>query len=208
MVQESRSLAAGARRFLAGATFLVVVVVSGAACNKADEGLTQKLLESNDKVLACEKELAETKREVKGLKRQLAEAMANPTHIQLKDPELIELVASIRGTTPAAVANGDLQPTLDTKKASAVVMEGSKAMQMCYERALKKNAALQMQAGIRFKLGVTVKPTGSVEEVSVDPSVDKGLTDCIRTTALHWKFPSFQGQAVTIEQPFTLTPKT
>jgi hypothetical protein len=36
-------------------------------------------------------------------------------------------------------------------------------MQACYERALKKNAALQMQAGLALTLGITVKPTGDVE---------------------------------------------
>jgi hypothetical protein len=208
MVQESRCLAAGARRLFGGSAWLVAVVaaVGAVGCNRSDEGLTRQVLEANDKVLACQKELAETKGEVKNLKHQLAQALAYPSRIELKDPELIELVASIRSSAP--VADSDVQPTLDTRKASEVVMQGSRAMQMCYERALKKNAVLQTKAGIRFKLGVTVKPTGSVEDVEVDPSVDKGLTDCIRTTAMHWKFPSFQGKAVTIEQPFTLTPKT
>jgi hypothetical protein len=208
MVQESRCLAAGARRLFAHATFVAfAVVTAAAACNKeADEALTRQLLESNDKVLACQKELAETKSQVKSLKRQVAEALANPSHVQLKDPEIIELVASIRGTAPAP--SGEVQPTLDTRKASEVFLQGAHAMQMCYERALKKNVALQTQSGIGFKLGITVKSTGLVEDVNIQPSVDKGLSDCIRSTAMHWKFPTFQGEAVTVEQNFKLTPKT
>ena len=34
------------------------------------------------------------------------------------------------------------------------------------------------------------------------------MTKCIKTTIGHWKFPTFKGNAVTIEQKLTLTPKT
>ena len=81
------------------------------ACNKADEALTKRLLESNDKVLACQKDLAHAKDEVAGLKRQVAQAIANPSRIQLQDPEIIKLVADIRGIGgPAEVGTGGLDP--------------------------------------------------------------------------------------------------
>jgi hypothetical protein len=43
----------------------LVVAVLGGACSKADEGLTQRLMDANDKVVACQKEVA-------GLKSQVA----------------------------------------------------------------------------------------------------------------------------------------
>ncbi|HVR63447.1 MAG TPA: AgmX/PglI C-terminal domain-containing protein [Polyangia bacterium] len=174
------------------------------SCSRSDEGMTQRLMEANEKVLTCQKDLAGAKNEVARLKRQLAEAIANPSKVNLTDPDIIELVASRRGSGKP----GELQPTLDPKQASKIVMQGATAMQACYERALKKNAALQMQAGLALTLGITVKPTGDVQAVEVAPSVDKGLTDCFRTTASHWKFPTFTGEAVTIEQKLKLTPKT
>lgn len=166
--------------------------------------MTQRLMEANEKVLTCQKDLAGAKDEVSRLKRQLADAVANPSKFQLTDPDIIELVASRRGS----MKPGEVQPSLDPKQASKIVMQGATAMQACYERALKKNAALQMQAGLALTLGITVKPTGDVEAVDIAPSVDKGLTDCFRTTASHWKFPTFTGNAVTIEQKVKLTPKT
>ncbi|HEY2903702.1 MAG TPA: AgmX/PglI C-terminal domain-containing protein [Polyangia bacterium] len=186
---------------------LVVVGLLAASCSKSDEGMTQRLMESNEKVLACQKDLAMAKNEIANLKRKVADAVANPTKFALTDPDIIELVASRRGSG-AINKSGEVQPTLDPKLASKIVMQGATAMQACYERALKKNAALQMQSGLALTLGITVKPTGDVETVDVAPSVDRGLSDCFRTTALHWKFPTFSGTAVTIEQKLKLTPKT
>ena len=190
----------GARRIA------LVLVLLGGGCTKTDEGMTQRLMEANDKVVACQKDLAGARSEIAGLKRQLAEAIANPGKVALTDPDIIELVASKRGTPSGKP--GEIQPTLDPRQASKIVMQGATAMQACYERALKKNAALQMQSGLALTLGITVKPTGDVETVEVAPSFDKGLTDCFRATASHWKFPTFSGTAVTIEQKFKLTPKT
>jgi hypothetical protein len=189
---------------LTGAMLVISIGVVG--CDKPDEGLTARLLESNNKNVACEKELAETKAARDNLKRQLAMAMANPTKLQLTDPEIIELIASARKERGAGpeFGQGDLNP----KEASAIVMRGAPALQGCYERALKKNAALQMRSGIGVTLGITVKPVGQVDAVDVSPSVDAEMTKCIKTTISRWKFPTFTGRAVTIEQKLTLTPKT
>jgi hypothetical protein len=192
-----------------GARLVAAVGLVGVlfGCNKADEALTQRLLEANDKVLACQKELAQAqaqaKSQVAGLKRQVAEAVANPTRIQLTDPEIIELVASIRGPAAADTGGG-----LDPQKASAIVLRGAPAMQACYERALKNSASLQRKSGVGLKLGITVRPNGAVEGVDVAPNVDDGMTGCIRAAASRWKFPAFSGRAVTIEQQVKLTPKT
>ena len=68
-------------------------------------------------------------------------------------------------------------------------MQGAPAMQQCYERALKKNASLQFKSGLGVTLGITVKPTGQVEAVDVNPSVDKDMTQCFKTTVLALEVP-------------------
>ncbi len=192
-------------RFLA----LALVVVAGiGACTKDDDGLAAKLTESSSKVIACQKDLSEAKDQIASLKRQLAQAIAEPSRVQLTDPDIIELVASRKKAAAVPQGDGDVTPTLNPKEASRIVMQGASAMQQCYERALKKNASLQFKSGLGVTLGITVKPTGQVETVDVNPSVDKDMTQCFKTTVLRWKFPSFTGTAVTIEQRLTLTPKT
>src|SRR5207344_255230 len=136
------------------------------------------------------------------LKRQLAQAIAEPSKVTLTDPDIIELVASRKANR--GDASGDVTPTLNPKEASRIVMQGASAMQQCYERALKKNASLQFKSGLGVTLGITVKPSGQVEAVDVNPIVDKDMTQCFKTTALRWKFPSLTGTAVTIEQKLTL----
>ena len=134
----------------------------------------RRLSEASDKVVACKREVNDLKNQVNSLKRQLAQAMANPNKLVLTDPEIINLIADIRGGKPGG--SGDLKPTLDPQEASRVVFQGAKAMQVCYERALKKNQALQYQAGVGLTLDITVKSAGTVEGVDVSPSVDKEMT--------------------------------
>jgi hypothetical protein len=188
---------------------LGLAVASIGACTKEDDGLAAKLNETSNKVVACQSDLSEARNQIASLKKQLAQAIAEPSKITLTDPDIIQLVASRKQAVAAAPqGDGDVTPTLNPKEASRIVMQGASAMQQCYERALKKNASLQYKSGLGVTLGITVKPTGQVETVDVNPSVDKDMTQCFKTTVLRWKFPSFTGTAVTIEQKLTLTPKT
>jgi hypothetical protein len=81
-------------------------------------------------------------------------------------------------------------------------------LQKCYERALKKSSALQMQSGLGVMLELTVKPTGVVQGMNLSPQVNADLTDCVRSTVARWKFPPFAGESVVVTQKLTLTPKT
>jgi hypothetical protein len=184
------------------ASVALLCALSFSACK--DEEAQRRLNEATDKVVACKKEVNDLKNEVALLKRQLAQAMANPSKVVLTDPETINLIADLRGGKPP----GDVKPTLDPQEASKIIFQGAKAMQVCYERALKKNQALQYQAGVGLTLDVTVKSAGTVDAVEVSPSVDKEMTSCIKTAAARWKFPAFQGEPVTVQQKLTLTPKT
>jgi hypothetical protein len=188
---------------------LVVLGLAAAfgACKKGpDEETLRRLSEATDNVIALKRENNELKNQVALLKKQLAQAMANPNLVTLTDPEIINLIADIRGSKPGD--SGDVKPTLDTAEASKVVFQGAKAMQVCYERALKKNQALQYQAGVGLTLDITVRSAGTVDGVEVSPSVDKDMTACIKTAASRWKFPAFRGEPVVIRQKVTLTPKT
>jgi hypothetical protein len=171
-----------------------------------DEEAQRRLNEATDKVVACKKEVNDLKNQVASLKQQLAQALANPSRINLTDPEIINLIADIRGGKGAP--SGDVKPSLDPQEASKIVFQGAKAMQVCYERALKRNQALQYQAGVGLTLDITVRSAGTVDGVEVSPSVDKEMTACIKTAASRWKFPAFQGQPVVVSQKVTLTPKT
>jgi hypothetical protein len=175
-----------------------------------DEEWTRRVSEANDKVVACKKDLSELKSQNAELKQKLALAMTAPTRVQLTDPDILNLIAEIRSKHPVdedgdvVLGKGDLNP----KEASKVVRQGAQALQKCYERALKKNTALQMQAGLGVMLEITVKPTGQVKTMNLSPQVDAEMTECIRTTVSRWKFPPFAGESVVVAQKLTLTPKT
>lgn len=186
-----------------------LVLCLGAACGaKEKEDLLKRVNEANDQVLACKKASSELKNEVGALKRQLAQAMSNPSRVVLTDPEVIELIASLKGPAPAKDEPLLGKGALDPRAASKIVMGNAQALQICYERALKKNSALQFQAGLAVTLGITVKPQGTVDTIDVKPSVDQSMTSCMQTAIARWKFPPFAGSPVTIEQKLTLTPKT
>jgi hypothetical protein len=181
-------------------------------CNGGDnEDAIHRISEANDKVVACKSEISELKSQVAGLKRQVAEAAANPNRLQLNDPEILNLIADLRKQRHGGaegdeviLGRGDLKP----QDASRVVKQNAQAMQVCYERALKRNSALQYQAGLALVVELTVKPTGAVKEVNIRPSFDSDMTSCFQTAAMRWKFPTFGGEPVMVAQKVTLTPKT
>jgi hypothetical protein len=183
------------------AWLLPAALLLGSCDTKAKEELTRRLNEASDKLIECKKENNALTQEAASLKRQLAQAMANPSRLVLTDPEIINLIASIRAAAPAGDTGG-----LDPAAASKVVSQGARALQQCYERALKKNSALQYQSGVGLTLAVTVRPVGTVDDVVVNPSIDGEMTTCIKTAAMRWKFPTFSGNPITIEQKITLTP--
>ena len=194
---------------LVGATFCAF---AGCKSGGDNEEMVRRLNQANDKVVACRNETNELKNEIAGLKRQLAQAASGPARLQLTDPDILNLIADLRKQKQAAgadgedvvIGKGDLKP----QDASRVVRQHAQAMQVCYERALKKNSALQYQAGLALVVELTVRPTGAVKEVNIKPSVDADMTSCFQTTALRWKFPKFGGESVIVAQRVTLTPKT
>jgi len=188
--------------------FLGMMSVVGCRGGESDE-LTTRLNEANDKVVACKKDVNDLKTMNAELKQKLAQAMANPSRVQLTDPDILNLIAEIKGKRgddngELVLGKGDLNP----KEASRVVKQGAQALQKCYERALKKNSSLQFKSGVGVLLELTVKPTGQVKGMNMSPQVDSEMTECVRSTVLRWKFPPFSGEQVVVTQKLTLTPKT
>jgi hypothetical protein len=182
-----------------------------ASCKGDSEQLTGRLNEANNKLVTCRGEFTDLKAQNADLKRKLAEAMANPARVQLTDPDILNLIAEVKSKRAGSGQNGELtvgKGDLDPKEASRVVRHGAQALQKCYERALKKSTALQMQSGLGVMLELTVKPTGAVQGMNLSPHVNNDLTDCVRTTVARWKFPPFAGEPVVVTQRLTLTPKT
>ena len=183
-------------------------------CKGGDnEDVIRQISQANDKVVTCKSEVMELKSQVAGLKRQIAEVLAGPSRLQLNDPEILNLIADLRKKKHAAgsaegdeiaIGKGDLKP----QDASRVVKQNAQVMQVCYERALKRNSALQYQAGLALVVELTVKPTGAVKEVNGRPSVDADMTSCFQAAAMRWRFPTFGGEPVVVAQKVTLTPKT
>ena len=192
------------------AALLATLALAG--CKKgADAELTARLKEANDKVVACRSEVNDLKVQNADLKRKLALAMANPARVELTDPDILNLIAELKGRNGVPREDGEVvlgKGALDPREASRVVKQGAQALQRCYERALKKSSVLQMQSGLGVLLELTVKPTGLVQGMSLTPQVDANLTDCVRTTVTRWKFPPFAGDSVVVTQKLTLTPKT
>jgi hypothetical protein len=183
---------------------------SGCKGGAGDDEWTRRLSEANDKVVGCKKDLNDLKSQNAELKQKLALAMTAPARVELTDPDILNLIAEIKSKKGASedgdivLGKGDLNP----KEASRVVKQGAQALQKCYERALKKNTALQMQAALSVMLEITVKPTGQVKTMNLSPHVDNDMNECVRTTVERWKFPPFSGEPVVVAQKLTLTPKS
>ena len=197
------------RSLSAGVVVLGLLGCRGQAGNGEQE-LVRRLNQANDKVIACKNEQNELRTQISDLKRQVALALANPK-MQLNDPEIINLIADLRKQRrglgegdDVVLGKGDLKP----EDASRVVRQHAQAMQVCYERALKKNPSLQYQAGLALVVELTIKPSGTVKEVNIKPSVDADMTECFQNTAMRWKFPQFAGEPVVVAQKVTITPKT
>jgi hypothetical protein len=190
--------------------FLGASLLSG--CKDSDEGMwLAKLNEANEKVVLCKKEVNEQKVLLADLKQKLALAMSNPDRLQLTDPDVLNLIAELKAKRGARLEGDDVvlgKGDLSPKEASRIVRQGAQGLQICYERALKKSSSLQFQTGLFVTLEITVKPSGQVQTVDLTPHVDVGMTDCVRNTVMHWKFPTFGGQEVVLAQKLTLTPKT
>src|SRR6185295_15403849 len=91
-------------RTIAGRLPLLGVIALLPSCNSQDEAMASRLNDTSNKLSECNKATEELKEEMGKLRRQLAEAMANPARVNLNDGQVIELVAKIKKEREAAAA--------------------------------------------------------------------------------------------------------
>jgi hypothetical protein len=74
------------------------------------------------------------------------------------------------------------------REVAATVRRNQAGIRICYERALKLNGSLKM----RIDVQVRIRPTGAVEQVSLDPpsGPPPELLSCITNMIRTWRFPN------------------
>jgi hypothetical protein len=173
---------------------LVAAVVAAGACG-GDKKCVDK---SKDELESCRAESDKLQQEIVSLKRQLAQALANPGSIKI-DPEVLKIDGKV-------VMPKLKEGTLTQQQVIRTMSQNKPVLKQCYERALKKNNSLRHQK-ITVTVGFKVRPNGTPSDISVRPNYDSTMIDCMRKAIRRWRFPSFKGQPVGVESPLTLTPK-
>ena len=172
---------------------LALIIVLAPACKK--DPCIDKSKPALDQCTARSEAL---QHEVNAIKRQLAQALANPGTIQV-DPSVLmidgkPIRALIREGT---LSQDEVVKTLKHEKGS---------LQACYNRALKRDSALHHRK-IRVTLAMKVVPSGTPRSIRITPNYNAQMTDCMLKAIRRWSFPSFTGSAVGVESPMTFTPK-
>ncbi len=112
-----------------------------------------------------------------------------------------EVTKRIHGPRPPPLPEG----TIDRRRLSAFIRAKSPQVRQCYERRLKHNPILQ---GVLVP-EIRIHPSGRVMGVSFtqDTLRDRSVRDCVARTIRGWRFPSPEGGAVTIANPFRFAPR-
>lgn len=183
------------RRAAMGLAVLAVAMLTLAACG----GKKQECGDPSKGALDdCKGKQTQLQEEVNNLKRQLAQALANPGSIKV-DPTVLMINGEV---IMPKVQEGNLSQ----EQVVETIQLNKKVLKACYERALKKNGNLRRQS-ITLTLAFTVKPSGNADGISVRPNYDSLMIDCMQKAIQRWRFPNFTGQPVGVESPLTLTPK-
>jgi hypothetical protein len=82
-------------------------------------------------------------------------------------------------------------------------------LKMCYERALKRDSNLEHAGRINVTFRFNIHPTGSVGETAVqsDTHIDNQLVECFKQAVSRWRFPTFQGEPIPVDNPQPFEPQ-
>jgi hypothetical protein len=83
-----------------------------------------------------------------------------------------------------------------------VVQQGAPQLRVCYEKALKRNPAIQTISSV--KTAFNIRETGQVYGAVIAPHVDPTMEKCMLSFIGRWRFPAFKGDPVRIESPVNL----
>ena len=124
------------------------------------------------------------------------------------DRQLLDLLAKKGDVTvlpPSDDALDSAQGSLDPDAVGRTVAKNRKAFDACISKALRLNPHLSVAR--RATLVVTVQPNGSVAGAFIaEEEVDRtDLGGCLSAAARRMVFPSFEGEAVDVSMPLSLS---
>lgn len=144
----------------------------------------------------CKLEVDKLQSEIVTLKKQLAQALANPGTVQIPEQE----IQGEHKKTPVK------EGSLSQEEMIRTIARNKPQLKQCYERALKKSARLQTER-ITLNIAFKIMPTGVPTGISIRPALDYTMNDCMKKSIKRWRFPAFTGQPVDVESPFSFSPK-
>ncbi len=109
--------------------------------------------------------------------------------------------AAVKGEakTEAPEVDGELSEA----QIASVMRRNLKALQSCYESALKRDRTLKGKITIRFE----ILETGRTSNIEFDDRMgSSSVVSCIRTRAKSWRFPRPEGGSVFVAYPIVFTP--
>ena len=126
-----------------------------------------------------------------------------------RERRLLDLLARKQDAAPIGVedeeAAASARSALDPVAAEKVISAHRRAFDACVSRALRLNPALKLAR--RATMVVTVQPDGSVAKASIaEEQVDRSdLGACLANAARRMVFPAFDGDAIDIAMPLSLS---
>ncbi len=163
-------------------------------CGSKDKCVDQ----SKPMLTQCQAKGDKQQEEIISLKRQLAQALANPGSITV-DPSVLMIDGK-------RIVVKKREGTLSQEQVVSTMRRNKPVLQACYERAMKKNTSLTHQK-ITLNVGFSVLPKGTATRISISPNYDSMMIDCIKKAIRRWRFPAFTGQPVGVQSPLTLRPQ-
>ena len=178
----------------------LLAVVSLSACGKKCQPCVDKSKPELDK---CSMRAEGLQKEVNTLKRQLAQALADPGSIKV-DPSVLTIDGK-----PIKVAKGTAGGTLcklNEKQVVSTIAKSKGSLQPCYQRALKRDSSLHHRK-IVLTLSLKVRASGAPTDISIKPTYNSTMNDCMRKAIRRWRFPAASAGICGVESPMTFTPK-
>jgi hypothetical protein len=140
-----------------------------------------------------------------GLKEQLDEAKA----ALKKAEEAAGMVVKLDPVDIKALAQSGgvkhMEGNVKADDVAKVVKANSGSFKNCYEHALKRKPDLQYVNAV--KANFTLRNNGSLATIEFRPHLDEQMEECMGHAMEKWKWPNFQGDPVTFEQPVNLVAK-
>jgi hypothetical protein len=149
---------------------------------------------------ACNGRADQLQAELNAIKKQLAQALANPGTLQV-DPSVMVIDGKLGGGQPALK-----EGTLSQQEVIRVLTQSKASLRPCYNRALKRDSALHHRKLV-LTLALKVKPAGLPDAIALGPNYDDQMIDCMKKAVKRWRFPAFTGTPVGVETPLTFQPK-